>query len=348
VTGGGRTSTGGWTRPAAAILLATLALVGCGRADSGQAGGDPEDRSAASRPGASLEATPVRSASVARKTIEVRVAATGRTEALRQDRVRAPFASRLVALHVTDGDHVSASEVVAEVVSKNSEAALRGARQMLEAARTEQDAADARRAVEVAEADLVHEPLRAPAEGVVLSHAAQTGDYLDEGEVLLTIAEAGAIYFDAQVPQADLSRVRPGQRARVDLPAAGPTPLPAVVHDRLPAASSANMSAPVRLDFEPARPDLATGLFGSAAIVVGEHAGATVVPAEAVLRDDVTGVSRLAVVDAGKAHWIEVRTGVRQEGWVEILPPPALPTGQEVITSGQVGLPEGAAVSVEK
>lgn len=343
MTGPGRRSNGGWSR--ALALLATLALAGCVR--SSQAGADPEDRPPASTPVAPPEATPVHTSAVARKTLEIQVTATGRTEALRQDRVRAPFASRLVALPVTDGDRVAAGEVVAEVVSKNSEAALRGARQMLKAARSEQDAADARRAVEVAEADLVREPLRAPANGVVVSHAAETGDYLDESEVLLTIAEAGAIYFDAQVPQADLSRVRSGQRARVELPAAGRAPLPAVVHDRLPAASSANMSAPVRLDFEPPRPGLATGLFGSASIVVGVHRRAAVVPAEAVLRDDVTGVSRLAFLDAGRVHWEQVRTGARQGGLVEILSP-VLPTGRAVITSGQVGLPEGARVNVEK
>ena len=336
---------GAWQR--AGAIIAALALGACGPAGSIQSSSAPPQPGPASTPVAPAETTPVRIAAVARKSLEVRVTATGRTEALRQDRVRAPFASRLVALHVTDGDHVSAGKIVAEVVSKNSEAALRGARQMLEAAKTEQDNADARRAVEVAQADLVREPLRAPADGVVLSHSAETGDYLDEGEVLLTIAEAGAIYFDAQVSQADLRQVRPGQRARVDLPAAGTAPLKAVVHGLLPAASSANMSAPVRLDFEAPQPRLATGLFGLVTIVVGMQADAVVVPAEAVLRDDVTGVSRLAVVDAGKAHWVKVRTGIGQEGLLEILDP-ALPPGQDVITGGQVGLPEGTAVSVRK
>jgi multidrug efflux pump subunit AcrA (membrane-fusion protein) len=120
----------------------------------------------------------------------------------------------------------------------------------------------------------------------------------------------------------------------------------AVVHGILPSASSQNLSAPVRLDFSPARPELPVGLFGTVTIIVGRHEGAIVVPAAAVLRDDVSGVSRVAVIGAGdQAHWIAVQTGLREGGQVEIVSP-AITPGTRVITDGQVGLPEGAKVQV--
>lgn len=289
---------------------------------------------------------PVQVAGVRRTDLDVAVTAPGRTEAREQDRVRAPFAARLVALHVTDGDRVTAGQAVADIVSKNSQAAVQGAEQMLAGARTAADSADAARALEIARRNLVQQVLHAPAAGVVLSHAAAPGDFVDEGEVLMSIAATGGVFFDAQVTQSDLDRIRAGQHATIDMPAVGAA-VPAVVHGLLPAASSQNLSAPVRLDFVPSRGGLAVGLFGNATIVVARRIGVMVVPAAAVLRDDVTGQARVALVGtADQAHWIGVQTGVREGDLVEIVSP-HLAVGQRVIVDGQVGLPEGATVQIQ-
>jgi multidrug efflux pump subunit AcrA (membrane-fusion protein) len=65
-----------------------------------------------------------------------------------------------------------------------------------------------------------------------------------------------------------------------------------------------------------------------------------------VLRDDLTGIERVAVASAdNKLHWQEVTTGVRSGGWVEIRQP-ALAPGTRVVIQGQVGLPEGAPLQV--
>ena len=332
-------------RRAALAVLALVVLSGAVACSRG--GGDATTRDAArstSRPVAPT-ATPVRVDTVRIASLEVAVTAPGRTEALHQDRVRAPFESRLVSLPVTDGDRVARGQVMAVVVSKNSEAALAGAEQMLATARTAVDSADAQRAVAIAQRNLVRQPLHAPTAGVVMSHGAEEGDYVSDGEVLVTIAEAGAVYFNAQVTQTDLSTVRAGERATIAMPAAGAALVGAVVHGILPTASSQTLSAPVRLDFSPARPDLSVGLFGTARIVVGRRPNAVIVPAAAVLRDDVSGVTRVALDSAGRAHWVEVQTGVREGDHVEIVSPRLAP-GQVVITDGQVGLPEGAPVQV--
>lgn len=323
---------------------ALLMWAACARSGGGGGGGDD----AGATPDSTAGATPVRAARIDRADIDLVVTAPGHTEALRQDRIRAPFPAQLLALRVTDGDRVTAGQVVAEVVSKNSQAASVGAEQMLAAARSAQDSADAKRAIRVAGQALVRQALRAPAAGVVLSHAAEEGDYLDEGEVFLTIAEAGGVYFNAQVTQSDLARVRAGEGARVDLPAVGTVPVGAVVHGVLPTASSQTLSAGVRLDFSPERPDLPVGLFGTASIVVGRERNAIVVPVAALLRDDVTGVSRVAVIDsASVAHWVVVQTGAQQGDRVAIASPPLAP-GQRVIVQGQVGLPDSTRVQILK
>jgi len=86
------------------------------------------------------------------------------------------------------------------------------------------------------------------------------------------------------------------------------------------------------------------GLFGTARITVTEHRDATVVPDAAIVRVDLAGTSRIALVENGRAHWIDVTPGLRGAAGTEITAPP-LSTGQPVVVAGQVGLPEGAVVA---
>ena len=330
-------------RASLCVLTAALALLsGCAQHS------DPDDSASVAGGDAASQAAqvPVRVDKVRRQTMNVTVAASGRTEALRQDRIRAPFASRIVALRVADGDRIERGQVVAVVVAKNSEAALVGAQQMLAAAHGGADKADAQHAVELVRKQLVQQSLRAPDAGVVLSHAAETGDYVDESEVLVTIADAGSVIFNAQVAQSEADRVHVGQAANILLPAIGAQPIRATVHGALPLASSQNFSIPILLDFASMKSQPELGLYGEAHIVTAQHADAAVVPQAAVLRDDISGVSRVAIVKAGVAHWLTVQTGIRQGDQIEILSP-VMEAGTDVIVDGQVGLPDGAKVTVQ-
>jgi multidrug efflux pump subunit AcrA (membrane-fusion protein) len=160
----------------------------------------------------------------------------------------------------------------------------------------------------------------------------------------LTIADASSIVFLVDVSQNDLARVRPGQAVRVEL-AGRPAAVPGHVHAVLPGANPADFSGSVRVDLPAAAEKLATGLFGTARLTVGRRSGVLVVPAAAVIRDDVRGTSQIAAVTNGHAHWMAVRAGGSDGGQVDISGPGVMP-GLAVIVSGMVGLPEGKSVAL--
>jgi RND family efflux transporter MFP subunit len=259
-----------------------------------------------------------------------------------QQKVRAPFAGTLTELSVVDGDRIVRGQTVGAIVSRDSEAALSGAREMSREAKTDPEKQDAERALALAERNLVRAPLRATADGVVLSHAATAGDRVSEDQEILIIADAASIVFIADIAQSDLSRVRPGEPASVDL-AGRAGALAGSVHDVLPGANPADFTAPVRIDLRGLTAIPPIGLFGTAHITVGERRSAVIVPDGALIRDDVTGISRVALVKDGRVHWIEVTAGARDRSGTEIVAPPLSP-GESVIVSGQIGLPEGAPV----
>jgi multidrug efflux pump subunit AcrA (membrane-fusion protein) len=320
---------------ASAALLLILSFAACSKS-----GGT----SSASKADPTPEApTPVRVAAVAKQTLPVFVSGPGKTAALIQQKVRAPFAGTLTSLTVSDGDLVQRGQTVGTIVARDSEAALSGAREMLREATTPAERRDAERAVAIAEKNLVRKPLMAAWDGAVLSHAASPGDRLAEDQEILIVNDASSIVFLADVPQADLPRIHPGQKATIQI-AGGAQPSSGAVHAVLPGANPADYTGSVRIDLPPSSRRLAVGIFGAARILISEHPNATVVPEAAVLRDDVSGTARVALVTQNRAHWVVVQTGISDSGKTEIVAPP-LAVGQTVIVSGLVGLPEGKLVS---
>ena len=287
---------------------------------------------------------PVKAGRVTLADLTETVSAPGRTEALVHQQVRAPFAGTLTALTVVVGDTVHAGQQVGSIVARDAQAALQGAETMLRNAHTPAERGDAERALELARENRVVTPLRSSASGLVIARSAAAGDRVAEDQELLTVAARDSLVFVADLAQSELERVRAGQAASITL-AGQSRPLAGTVHGILASANPTALTAPMRID--PAQPDriAAVGLFGTVRITVERRSDVPAVPVSAVLTDDVSGTKRLALVEDGKAHWVEVRTGLTSGGLVEITSP-KLTAGTEVIVEGQVGLPDGAAVAV--
>jgi RND family efflux transporter MFP subunit len=329
------------------MALAFASIAACSKKSADASDAKDSSSSNDSSSTDSLAATPVHMAVVQRGDIAITVSGPGRTDALEFQNVRAPFTGIVTSVRYNVGDHVGSGQVVASIVNQPSQAALIGAQAMVSSASTAAQRSDAERALVLAKQNLVTTQLRAPRGGVVVSRGASQGDLVSQGDSILDIASANSIVFVARIAQTDLTQIRSGQSVRLTLPGQL-GPVPGIVHGLMPADSNGSMAVPVRIDvsrnIQAAGVPVQTGLFGTAEITVGQKFGVPIVPATAVLRDDITGISRVAVVsDKDRVHWVTVSVGVTQGGNVEIVSP-ALVAGQRVIVSGLVGLPEGSKV----
>jgi len=318
------------------VLVAVVALAllpGCGgKSDAPEKAPDPQ--------------VEVGVATVGRREFKDVVEAPGRWKGGGEVLLRAPAAGNLESLGPRVGDAVTTGQAVGEVVTRDSRAALEGARTLVQEATNDSARAEARRAVRLAERDIVRLRLKAPASGVVVRRSSEPGALVDDGAELLALVPRGGRVFEAHVPAPLVGRVRAGQEAQV-LDVAG-APREARVKLILPAVDSTDQAALVWLTPTAVDPEPALDRFAKSRIVVGRPRRALAVPDSALVEDDVTGEKRIAVVGGdGRAAWMRVTIGADEGGWAELLAP-ALADTTRVVVRGKRGLPEHARLSVAR
>ncbi|WP_206185444.1 efflux RND transporter periplasmic adaptor subunit [Sphingosinicella sp. CPCC 101087] len=206
-------------------------------------------------------------------------------------------------------------------------------------------AQSARAAVRAAEGQLQELTTRlarltivAPVSGRVLERTVRPGDIATGGgEPMFRIARGGQIELLAEIPEAELATIRPGQPVEVRLPS-GET-ITGSVRLVEPEVNEQTRLGVVRVAL-PNRDDLRVGGFATASFTA---AGATVpaVPEDA-LRYDAEGVHVITVDRESRARRAPVRTGRRAAGWVELVEGP--PVGTPVLRGGGAFVLEGEQV----
>jgi multidrug efflux pump subunit AcrA (membrane-fusion protein) len=188
----------------------------------------------------------------------------------------------------------------------------------------------------------VRVPLVASQAGVVVRRSVEPGAQVLEAAELVAIVPWSSLVFEAHVPQSAQGRVRVGQRATIV--ETGRPSRPATVQRLLPAVDPADQSTLAWLTPSSSGPTPELDRFGTASIVVGTAHVALAVPDSAVVEDDLTGETRIAVVDSSRhARWTTVSLGAAVNGRHE-LRAPALAPGTPVVVEGHHGLPDGARV----
>jgi RND family efflux transporter MFP subunit len=222
---------------------------------------------------------------------------------------------------------------------------------------TAQDAAErARTAHAAAQAAATRATIRAPFDGIVAARTHNPGDMIiSTSDPVLRVVDPKRLEIVASIPRQEQSRVVTGASARV---ATGGTDMVrltvagrAAVPTGLSAGSfaqagvtkpeSSDDTVPFRLVF--ADPHMLTvDMPVQLDIDAEERADTVLVPAEAIVRDN--GEKVVFVAAGSRAERRSVKTGIEDAARVEIID--GLKAGELVITRGQVGLTDGAAVTV--
>ena len=302
---------------------------------------------------------------------------TGTTQPIDQTIVKARVAGRLAEVLVREGDKVTKGQVLARFEATELQAKVNERQSAVDAARADarwttrdradkeqlasrnivsQSAADQARSaaesrtsmvavaeaqLDVARKNLADAEVKAPFDGVVGERIANQGESLPIDGKILALLDTSHVEIAAQMPAADVVRLRVGLAAIATLEGFGDKPFNGRITRISPTTQAGSRSIPVYVEILDRDEGLRGGLFGMGRVTIAETARAFAVPAAAMRKDD-AGSFILAVVDGALVRKpVEmVRTWLRGE-LVEVN---GLEEGQLIIAAPLPGLKAGQRV----
>lgn len=227
-----------------------------------------------------------------------RVGGKARVEGAVERALSAPAAGFLKAAHVRPGDRVKTGQLLAEMAEQDlevdrrrleGEVARHESAYMAAIARSDRSqmgvalarVAEARAQLELVTHQLGRTRIEAPFDGVVIAGdlSRSVGAPVQRGDTLLTLAPAQGWRVVVEIDEADIARLRPGQRGQLALPTLPWQGVPVTLKQVTPVARAvegANVfeveAAPdAAADATPLDHGLRPGLRGSARFAVGER-----------------------------------------------------------------------------
>ncbi len=242
----------------------------------------------------------------------------------------------------------------AESDEKSAEAALANA--ISTAQSTLANAQAAKVTLEIAQHDRQELEIRAPVPtrtpaGVteaityaVGKRSVSEGQMVRVGDDVIELVIDKPLKLRASVPERFSADVALGQPVRVSVPTYPGTAFDGEIVRINPTVDTVSRTFQVEALVPNNRNLLRPGGFAKASILTDRHAEATVVPIESIV--EYAGVTKLFVVEDGKARAINVEKGREGPGWVEVLG--EIPDKATVVVTGQSQLAEGTPVVVRK
>jgi RND family efflux transporter MFP subunit len=191
---------------------------------------------------------------------------------------------------------------------------------------------------------LIPKGYNGPIEYAVSRRVVSEGQMLKEGEAVADLVIRSALRLWANVPERYSSDIEFGQVVKLSVTSRPGEVFEGRVARINPAVDPISRTFQVEALVPNPKNLLRPGGFAKASIVTQTNSEAIIVPLEAIVH--FAGVTKLFVVEAGKAHSVPVETGLEGADWVEVLG--ALSPGAQVVTSGQSQLAEETPIVVRK
>jgi HlyD family secretion protein len=194
-----------------------------------------------------------------------------------------------------------------------------------------------------AEADVSYSTIVSPIDGVVTERPYYAGETPASGAPIVTVMDLARIVARAYLTPQQAAQVHVGDGASIT-PENGQPEVLGKVTVVSPAVDPNSTTVQVWVEALNHGERLKPGTTGRVSIVSRTVKDALVVPGESVITAPDGTASVMVIGPDQVAHATPVKTGIRQEDYVQILS--GLQAGQQVVTQGAYGLPDGAKVTI--
>jgi HlyD family secretion protein len=196
-----------------------------------------------------------------------------------------------------------------------------------------------------AEAQVDYTKIVSPIDGVITDRPFYAGETPPSGSAILTVMDLSKVVARAYVTPEQAAELRTGDSASL-LPQGSSSEVTGKVTVISPALDPNSTTLQVWVEAANPGGQLKPGSTVGLSIIAKTVNNTVVVPAEAILTA-ADGATSVAVIGPDQtARQTPVKTGIREDGEVQILT--GLQAGQQVVTQGAYGLPDGAKVTVSK
>ena len=178
-----------------------------------------------------------------------------------------------------------------------------------------------------------------PIAGIVQRRLLSVGDYVTRGQPMFEIVQSDKLHAYLPFPETVAASLKPGQTAYMRLPGRDTQSLTGQVTDIRPMVGNRSHAIHAIVEFDNPG-DWRPGGSITGVIVVAEREGSVTIPELAVVRRPAGEV--VYVVDGDTVAERPVASGIRRDGWVEILE--GLSAGDTVAKDGAGFLTDGARV----
>jgi len=185
--------------------------------------------------------------------------------------------------------------------------------------------------------------IRSPITGVVTDRPLYEGQMATAGTPMMTIMNLSHVIGRAYVSPEQASLLHVGDAATIQ-PGAGAPAVPAKVTVVSPALDPSSTTVQVWVEAPNPGRQLRPGSTVDVKVVARTAENALVIPAAAVLTASDGTTSVMVVGKDNHAHQTSVQTGIREDGEVQITS--GLRAGQEIVSEGAYGLPDGTKVQI--
>ncbi len=194
-----------------------------------------------------------------------------------------------------------------------------------------------------AAAQLGYTEIRSPINGVVADRAVYPGDIAPAGTPLLIVMDTSKVVVRLHIPQQQAVLLQLGQAATLRIPGLDKD-VPAKVTVLSPALDPNSTTEEIWVEADNPKGELKPGTTAQVSITAKTVANALVIPASAILTGSEGQTSVMVVKSDSRAYAQDVKTGIRQGPMIQVLS--GLQPGEQVIVSGQYGLPDKTKVKV--
>jgi membrane fusion protein (multidrug efflux system) len=182
----------------------------------------------------------------------------------------------------------------------------------------------------------------APVSGVVVKRHTLVGQWLGQGDPVVTLTVLNPIRVMVPVPERYVSGIKKGDSAQVAFDALASRVFKGVVDAIIPRADGATRTFPVRIEVPNPKTIIKAGMLGRTTLAVGNPHKAILIPKDALVLSG--GGKSVYVINDQTAHLVSVQTGPSHGSLIEVKG--NLKAGQRVAVRGNERLRPGQRVTV--